>query len=299
MAETIPSSSERVLLAIWTILTATVAITGNLVVLIAINRKCVKLDKFSVVFIGHLAVADICCGLYVITNFVNITSGHYILGEQNCYISVLICNYFFAVSSMFIGCLNMSKVTCLLFPFSARVRSSRSGNVIAAVVWISALPIFGFVVSLLDYYYFSLEQLRCSLVNTSSDSDTFKKAGYLFFVYVIIPGFVILVCTVGLLLYTCYKRIKLKSGTLATNLFLSVTFLISYFPVSLKYMLASHGISDVNFSRFSSYLTVLNFAINPIIYSVTIRSFGKFVRNFFNCYTFSLTYLNLGTDTYT
>lgn len=87
--ETIPRPSERTILAIWTILTSTLAITGNLVVLIAINRKSVKLDRFSVVFIGHLAVADLGCGLYVITNFINIVAGHYILGEENCSLSVI------------------------------------------------------------------------------------------------------------------------------------------------------------------------------------------------------------------
>ena len=94
-----------------------------------------------------------------------------------------------------------------------------------------------------------------------------------------------------MLLYTCHKAIKVRYGTLATNLFLSTAFLFSFFPVSFKYMLASQGISDANFTRFSSYITILNFAVNPLVYSVTIRSFGKFVKDFFKRYKCSLTYL--------
>ena len=113
MTETTPSTVERFFLAVWTISTTTSAILGNLVVLIAIKRKSIKLDRISVVIIGNLAVADMGCGLYVMTNFINIVAGRYVLGEKICYISVFLCNFFFSVSILSLCSLNVSKATCL------------------------------------------------------------------------------------------------------------------------------------------------------------------------------------------
>ena len=278
MTETTPSTVERFFLAVWTISTTTSAILGNLVVLIAIKRKSIKLDRISVVIIGNLAVADMGCGLYVMTNFINIVAGRYVLGEKICYISVFLCNFFFSASILSLCSLNVSKATCLAFPFLARLRSTRQGCFIAGFIWIAALPILGYVIMYHDDFYFSPEILRCTILLSKKESGASKTAAYILFLYILIPGFIILSCTIGLLIYTFRKAGKLKPGTLATNLCVSAVFLISLLPVGMKYILASQGISNGHFTRFSSYLSVLNFATNPIVYLFTIRSFGSFVR---------------------
>jgi hypothetical protein len=279
-----PSTVERTALVIWSLLVSLVSVTGNLVVLIAsLKYRAIHLDKVSLVLIQHLCVTDMCTVAYILLTVGNIARGEFLYGDFLCYWSYAFGLSLVAVEMGLICGLNVSKLFNLLSPLGTRQRTTRTGWVIAVTVWILA---FGWSLSVRLYSYlkgeviayFSPSNFQClALLHTSQAGIFARVYGLLYFV---LPILVLLVSTAWLFFY-----VKIASGinkhTVLTLTLVSGVFLLACGPISAAIFLSySHHQSSWYriYFRFASFIAYLNYAANPIIYFLTLKSFREFVQ---------------------
>ena len=63
---------------------------------------------------------------------------------------------------------------------------------------------------------------------------------------------------------------------------MSGIYLISYIPYAVDYLLETHGVRNMEFTRFAVYVSCLNFTMNPLIYYFSVKSYGDFIRTSVN-----------------
>ena len=63
---------------------------------------------------------------------------------------------------------------------------------------------------------------------------------------------------------------------------MSGIYIISYIPYALDYFLETHGVRNMEFTRFAVYVSCLNFIMNPLIYYFSVKSYGDFIRTSVN-----------------
>lgn len=132
---------QRYALIAWTILCVTFAVLGNtLVLLAALRYKAIKLDRVSVILISHLAAADLCYTVVgILPTIPTLLLQRWVFGPVLCSVQYYTIYVFLLADVILVCSLNVSKLTCLLCPFSARVRSHRAGRVIALGIWTALL----------------------------------------------------------------------------------------------------------------------------------------------------------------
>lgn len=100
-----------------------------------------------------------------------------------------------------------------------------------------------------------------------------------------IPILVLLITTMGILTFVTKARGPVQKQTVLTLLLMSFIFFICMLPsvvyFATKNMLTQEQLSSAMFRRFymsAVQIVSLNFAVNPIIYCFSIRSFGLFIK---------------------
>ena len=277
-----PNDTARYPMAAWVLTAAVISLIGNTTVLLAsLKYKALKLDKISVALIEHIAVADIATSLQYLVVFKAIISQHLIVNEEYCPLFFGLFNYVAGVGVLLVCALNVSKLTSILFPFLARLRSYKSGHRIAAVIWLSATPLILFIkihgmTSEGNIFYFRQETYRCAPNFTNPTNKT--AIPILITINVIIPVLIVMVCTVALLRFVSRSR-GLALQSVVTVLSMSGIYLVSYIPYAVEYLLESLGIRNNDFTRFAVYVSCLNIIMNPFIYYFSVKSYGEFVRD--------------------
>ena len=279
-----PSSTVRYLMAGWVLSAAVISLIGNTTVLIApLKYRALKLDKVSVAFIDHIAVADIATSIQCLFISRDILTQHFIVDEKYCPLFFGLYTYVGAVDVLLVCALSISKLTSLLSPFVARLRSYKNGHRIAVVIWLAATPVVLFIkihgmTSEENLFYFRQETYRCAPNFTDPINSTAIRI--LITVDIILPVLIVTICTAALLRFVNRTR-DLALQSVVTVLSISGIYLISYIPYAVDYFLESLNVVDGNtgFTRFAVYISCLNFTMNPFIYYVSVKSYGDFIRN--------------------
>ena len=130
---------ERVVLAGWGMLCTVLGLSGNLLIVLTTSKfnPISQIDTCTVIFIKHLAIADI---LYIVTRILPATISHiaggWVLGAVFCDIEGHI--YFVALlaSGNLVLAITSFKLFVLTFPLKARTLSSCAPHLITAIIWI-------------------------------------------------------------------------------------------------------------------------------------------------------------------
>jgi hypothetical protein len=268
------SSSLRYFLVAWSILTLTFSLAGNITVLIATMKyKAIKFDKVSVILIENIATADLGDTIFVIlpttwailadqSNVAHFFS-HNKFGELLCY-GVAHLQYLFPLaSSVMICALNVSKLSCLIFPLRARNRSSTMGYLIAAAAWGAYL--IRFAVSLWDHdkviYGHWEKGFRCGTDELESTSQWVDVVMGLLTVG--LPG-VLLILTLSLLLCHVHRLVGLQRQAVLVNILISTTFILSFAPYVARMLWIAAGVST-NSHPASCHLWLTAIFINYVL----------------------------------
>ena len=276
-----PSNLARDLMAGWVLTAALVSLIGNSTVLLAsLRHRALKLDKVSVALIEHIAVADIATALQCLGIFNDIVSEHFFVDEKYCRLYFALFTYIGTVDVLLVCALNISKLTSLLSPFLARVRSSKNGHLIAAIIWLLASPVLFFVKihggTSPDSFYFRQATYRCA--PNFTDPTIRTVIPILISTYILVPVFVVMLCTIALLRFVNRSR-GLALQSVVTILSISGIYLVSYIPYAVDYLLETFGVKNMEFTRFAVYVSCLNLTMNPLIYYFSVKSYGDFIRN--------------------
>ena len=283
------TTTERYVLITWSSLALLVNLVGNITILLATVRyKAIKLDRVSVALIKNIAISDILMGLNTIFPIlVSLMADGWIFGDYLCSIQHFLKVPIFISAELLICAMHISKLMCLAFPLRSINRKRRTGNYIAAAMWLIAcvIPAVQLYVDK-DSVTFDYRLYRCHYVFRAL---VWKWARPLLITSIlIIPNFIVFATTIALLVF-----VRVKIGTVnlqgaLTSLYLGVAYVLTFGPVAINQsiIINLYPIMDVEtrrfffvvFARFAFFITFLNGMSNVFIYMISVNSFGEFVK---------------------
>jgi hypothetical protein len=269
-------------------LTASFATVGNIVVLVAsMKYKAIKLDKVSIILIRNIAIADLAYSLCVMLQAglsLSFNSWPYGNGRDTlCHVSTYLQHALAFTDINLICALNISKLTCIMFPLYARLRSFKKGATISAIVWLIAnlYPLQ----AVKREVYFDYRSYRCAYVHSPDYWVWLDPVNISLFL--LLPTFLVLVTTVWLLFFV-RKVTGAHKQAVFTMVPVSVVFCLSYAPIGTYFVAekwiienaGSYPYNDALYTslyRYGMLIKFINNSANPIIYFFTIQSFRAFV----------------------
>ncbi|XP_063694393.1 G-protein coupled receptor 83-like [Bolinopsis microptera] len=270
----------RYCLITWCLVTGIFSLFGNLALLISSLVSVLKLDKVSVVLIQNLAVTGVGFTVFIILPTVGSTvEQEWIYGRGLCVVTTYALYILGFMSTYLIASLNISKLTVLLFPLRARLRTKKCGAVISATLWVIViiLIVTSNVVASRDITFSPLV-FACTLDYRFIPPNLLEQATL--YSNLLVPLGVILATAIWLMLLIRSVR-KLTRHIVLVLLAVSIAYILSYLPFIIFAVLRKQPMT-VNNLRLYTVAAVATFISpfsNPIIFYFNIKSFKTYVDN--------------------
>ena len=288
----IHSTGERCLWVTWLMIVLLSSLIGDSIILIAsVRYNAIKLNKFLVVIMQHIAVCDILASLsIVLPTMISLMANKWVLGDAVAYIQVYLNFSSVIANNMLICTLVSSKVLLLKFPISARSWTTKHAHVMCVIVaWVPAVVIpaarvyfdkYGLVFSYIEYN-----------MNFGLSSEYSKADEIIIYLYsilaVYIPTLILIVATICIIVYLLHARkaAKQSGGDIRWQGMVTVVATAALYGISnvpytsfiIVVRVIYKGSSPTAFRTFES-LSMLNYCCNFFIYSNTIPSFRQFIK---------------------
>ena len=289
----IHNTGERCFWIIYLLIVLLSSLIGDTVILIAsIKYNAIKLNKFLVTIMQHIAVCDILTSLsFVLPTMISLIANRWVLGEVLAYFNVYFQYYSTQGGTLLICTLTCSKFLILSYPLRKTFWTKKHAHLICSITWITAhiFPVLRFVYDkngLLFGY-------RSYNVNYGRPSEYSYRERLLIYLSValtnIVPVLLVVVSTCGTLVYLVRARmVGVRSGRgrrwqgMVTVVMTGIVFCISIIPDTISFVVVTAtGVSSDRFNevlRVSEFLTALNVMSNFYIYSLAIPSFRTFIE---------------------
>ncbi|KAL5247619.1 hypothetical protein ACHWQZ_G019486 [Mnemiopsis leidyi] len=267
------------------------SLIGDSIILLAtIKYNAIKLNKFLVTIMQHIAVCDILTSLsFVLPTLISLIANRWILGEVLAYIHIFL-NVFSIQAGIYLTCvLTSSKLLILRFTKSSSSWHAKHAHVVCCVIWGCAL-IWPALRLGFDQYGLLFSYVHYNInFGIYTEYTDFDKALNEVFVYAVlyIPLLIVILTTCGILYYlrAARKAARASGGHvrwqgIVTVVTVAVFLLISFLPDSITALpLTKIAPEDTpKFSRAFEMLNTFNVVTNFYIYLFTIPSFRDFVR---------------------
>ena len=298
----IQNKTERYIWATYFIFVFLSSLIGDSLILYASTKKeAFKLNKFIVTILQHIAISDILFAIFsVLPSVISLLADSWVLGEVMCFVRVYSGHFFFPSGMFFIATLTTSKLILLKYPLWAKNLTRRMAHGICCAVSMIAFsfPIF-FLKVKWDDIRFDYRTYTCDYMYTSEMSR--KLVPFFISLNNFAPNIIIVTTTLPTLIYLFKARKSAMRVRGSVPWQGTVTVVLTAFVCSMSNLptIASHiwkgsiqdqarGSGDdkikVYFSRAAKFLLVINIMSNFYIYTLTIRSFRKFLRTRFSLF---------------
>ena len=283
----IHNEGERYVLVVYLLVVVLSSLIGDSLILLAsLRHGAIKLNKFLVAVMQHIAVGDILrsatCFIPVI---VSLIADEWVLGETTASINLFVDSITFNIGNFLICVLTTGKLLILQFPERTKGWEEREAHIVCTICWLGSLCIL--LLGRWQYYNglsFNYEIYKITYYDTSDPTATLV---YLT-IALIIPTAMVFSATIGTLCYLikAIKAARTVGGRLRWQGMVTVisTAIVYCFSVG-PYLGASVALwenleqAHMNVSRTGSFMMALNVMSNFFIYSLTIPSFRQFVMS--------------------
>ena len=286
------SKTERYGWATYHIFVFLSSLIGDSLILYASTKKeAFKLNKFIVTILQHIAISDLLFAIFsVLPSVISLLADSWVLGEVMCFVRVYSGHFLFPSGMFFIATLTTSKLILLKYPLWATNLTKRKAHVICCLVSTIAFsfPIF-FVQSQWNDVKFDYRTYTCDYMYSTEISKKLLPA--LVTLNLFAPIVVIVATTIPTIVYLAKasksaRRVKKSvpwQGGLAVTL-TSVVCCLSNLPTITSHILKAAIKNQCDscknfrdFSRAAKFLLVINIMSNFYIYTLTIRSFRRYL----------------------
>ena len=289
----IHNSGERCLWIIYLLIVLLSSLIGDSIILIAsIKYNAIKLNKFLVTIMQHIAVCDILASLsYVLPTLISLIANEWILGEVIAYVHIYLDTASMVGSNILICALICSKLLLLEFPLHARKWTVTKAHVACSCIWLLAFSIpalrlcldKGFIFDFIHYninYNFISQHSKAKHIAITSVSVLSMD----------IPVVIVILTTCWTLVHLIRSRKAARRvggdqrfQGIVTVVTTAIVFCISVLPYQIVALVVVYC-SDLlqhhhgtKLRRFFESLTTFNIMINVFIYGLTVPSFKKFL----------------------
>ena len=269
------------------------SLVGDSIILVAsIKYRAIKLHKFIVATLQHIAVCDLLAAVVtVLPRVVTLVANDWILGDDLIYVSSYGFYYFGAVGLLLISVMTSGKLFIVKSPFRARLLTKRRGQLVCTGMWLlgSAILVLLLIIQK-DAVYFDFRTYDCRFKLSSISWKWLKSA--LVILFTVIPNILVVVTTVFLLVIA--RGIAQRGGDnlrwqgVISTILVAVVYCMSILPWTIfNFMAVSeadfvknpHGFFRTDFHRIVKSFTCINIISNFYIYTITVRSFREFLRS--------------------
>ena len=266
---------------------------GDTIILIAsIRYHAFKLNKSIVAVLLHMAVCDIIISVtFVLPTIVSMFLNRWVLGKTLAKFHRFVEFWALPVCNVLVGVMTTSKYLLVRYPLQTSSWTSRKAHVTCYSIWflfaaVSTVSlilcqdslIFDYTSYEFDADYSLLTSNAGKYIDILISSTTFISVG------------IVVVSTVLTLRFLAKSRkiSRRSSGSLrwqgvVTVLMTGLVYCLSVLPYAL-YTMMEHFLKDstssliIELERSSEYLALLNVMANFYIYSLTVPSFRRFLR---------------------
>jgi hypothetical protein len=278
---------DRTLYSAFFLLGTLIGLIGSTIILIAIKKKAIKVDKISTTFVQHIAVLDILSTLVMILpTFLTAATDSWFLGAHFCSFQVYYEMFMVVSTALLVCALNSIKLVKVLFPFRALGWTLRYGHHLAGSVWILAitLPVIHHLRESDSYVSFNYASLKCARTSSDVQKD------------MVVRPLVVLVCTAlvvisGTWLLGIAIRRNRQQGRSAnlqgilTVLLVAGVYCVTFLPLFVCYVVNlvsfQTGRTYAIFVLFAEWTPCINNIANIFVYTASLTSFRDFLKNEF------------------
>ena len=291
----IHNTGERVIWITYLLIVLLSSLIGDSIILIAsIKYNAIKLNKFLVTVMQHIAVCDIFTSVtYVLPTMISLIANKWILGDVIAYIHVYLDTASMVGSNILICALICSKLLLLEFPLHARKWTVTKAHTICACIWFFAFSIPALRLSLdPGALVFDYIEYNVNYGVISKYSKAVNIAIQTISVLAIdIPVAIVIITTCLTLVHLIRSRkVAQRIGGdqrwqgIVTVVAAGTVYCISSIPDRLTFLIFDViGTPDIlqhsYLSRFCESVSTLNIVCNFFIYSLTVPSFKAFLKS--------------------
>ena len=278
------SAAEIAPLTIYCLVMVFFGLAGNGTVLYSSLRyNAIRLDKVSLMFVQNLATADILYTVIaILPQLITYIAGEWVLGKVYCFISAQLSVIPASTNTFTVLLITTYRLWLVTHPFSD-VPKKLTVRVVVAITWVLATA--GTVISLAyrSSSIFSQTNGKCTsgvYVNKEAGGVLKIAVG----VIVLIPMFVITVANITLSVIAVRSSRRQASSNrnykaLVMVCALSGLFILSWVPyIIFTFLKSKYGNVSRAVDLMGFHCTYLNSFGNPILYTLTNKRFGLYVR---------------------
>jgi hypothetical protein len=261
----------------------------TLIVYASFQRDAFKLNKFIITVIRYIAISDLA---YVIMSgiprAVSLVADTWVLGSAMCYATTYTIHFSFSAGCYFIAILTSSKFLLLKFPLRSATWTRQMAHMVCnlSLIPILALLMITLAVDMNDVA-FDYSNYVCRYAFNAEIWT--QLLPILPIIAVFVPDIIIVVTTIMILKYAGKSARRVKTsvkwqGTL-TVILTAAVYCISNLPLFIFHLGRRFVKQDptnpflLHFSRVAGAMSMINVMSNFYIYTLTIRSFRRFLRS--------------------
>ena len=284
----IDNPTERQILIGYRILLSVSTLIGDTLILVgSIRYNAIKLHKIIVIFIQHMAVADILTIIFsIIPGAVSLEANEWVLEKWTCYLTYFFNDSLAAVQSLITGAIAMSKLLIVKYPLRAISFSADAAKIAVMCIWItgSVFPAAA-IAHDIHGFYFSYVVYICDL--SSPYTIEWSKIGYK--IYVSTIGIVTLTSILGTVISSIWLLILAKRATdrrreglqwqgVVTILLTAAAHFLLAMPLAVYYISRAFTKPNLYFYRYAWWTSQLGCMVNFYILGLTLPSFRAFLK---------------------
>ena len=292
--DAIKDDTERYIWAVYHIFVFLSSLVGDSLILHAsFQPDAFKLNKFIVSIIRHISACDLIYAVSsVLPSAISLLANSWVLGKTVCIARFYLGNFSYVTGLYLIACLTVSKLILLKYPIRYSNWTGRSGHLTCCIISTISLP---FIITCLvtdtsgHNIGFTYKAYTCDLMPNATISKHKELRTFFLFLDIFAPMFVISVTTIPTLGYlaAAWKTAHRAGanvpwqGTLTVAM-TAVICCLATRPNIIFHVLITLNKSkfeDIRRSRTAKFLLFINIMSNFYIYTMTIRSFRRFLQS--------------------
>ena len=260
-------------------------IGDSLILFASFQKEAFKLNSFIIVVIQYIAVCDIASAIFsVIPRTLSLIANSRVFSDDLCSIQENLNTSVAITVAWLTPILTTSKYLLIKYPLRPWSKSKKAH----IVCWLSIIPAVLVTITKLivnDASSFEYRHYACSYTYTAKIWKSLVPI--LAFIVLILPNSILIATTIPTLkyLYEASKSSRRVQGSIPWQGAVTVTLTaavhcISYLPISIYYVgtiFIETTFFEVHFYRVADFLTEISIMSNIYIYTLTIKSFRRFV----------------------
>ena len=269
-------------LGIFCFFMTTFGIIGNSTVIYSSLRyNAIRLDKVSLIFVRNLAVADVLYTLCVILpQFITYCAGSWVLGHAYCVVMAQIGIIPASANTLTVLAITAYRLRVVSSPLSGIISTSLARGTLMWIWCVALIPTCVFV-AYKSTSEFRQNNSRC--LSDIYDNETARiPVMTLVGLIVLLPLFAITICNIALsviALKHSARRAEVSYRALVMVCALSGLFIVSWSPY-LVFTFLKMKSPDIppSLDLLAFHCIFINSFGNPILYSITNKRFGEYVK---------------------